>query len=269
MYLFHIKEKKKEYIRFIITSPQNNFFKEKYFSIGEWSKIENNFLDIRKEINNKIQNNIFPKNEFKMLENEVRFFLSNKLEFFVYKTVIKIFWDANIFIPFEIMKDFNVVNIINSNYKKSQRKNKFVLIYSEEAQNSRMEVYKILELLKKKSISIEYFDEKNFFDYKSNSCDSSVIHISTHGRVNDEAGEIFVGGQWIRNIDFKLNSLLVFLNSCETGLYVEGIIKNLIDNGVNYTIFLVCFLDYLWLFNFYPFIFSFRDKNSIKNLLVI
>lgn len=237
MYLVHIKEKDNQYIRFIISSYEKNFFKEKYFSITEWNKIEKIFLEIRSQINTKIRNNIFPKNDFKMLENETKFFVNNKLELPVEKTFLKVIWDGNIFIPFEIIRDFNVINMIDSNYKQYKNKNRIILIYSDEAGNSRFEVYKLAEFFKKrKEYSLTYFDEKTFSFHKSEICESDLIHISTHGKAFDKNGLISIGKEWIKSFDFKLNANLLFLDCCEAGLYSNGIVKNSIDSGVKYLI---------------------------------
>lgn len=237
MYLIHIKEKNNQYIRFIVSSFEKNFFKEKYFSIDEWNEIEKIFLEIRNQINTKIRNNIFPKNDFKMLENETKYFLNSKLELPIEKTFLKIIWNGNIFIPFEIIREFNVTNMIDSSYKQYKNKNKITLVYSDEAGNSRLEAYKLAESLKKrKEYSLTYFDEKAFSFHKSEICESDLIHISTHGKALDKNGSISLGGEWIKSFDFKLNATLLFLNCCEAGLYPDGIVKNSVDNGVKYLI---------------------------------
>ncbi len=237
MYIVHIKEKENQYIRFIISSYEKNFFKEKYFPITEWNEIEKIFLEIRSQINTKIRNNIFPKNDFKMLENEVKFFVNSKLELPVEKTFLKVIWNGNIFIPFEIIREFNVINMIDSSYKQYKNKNKITLIYSDEAGNSRFEVYKLAELFKKrKEFSLTYFDEKSFSFHKSEICESALVHISTHGKAVDRNCLINIGGEWIKSFDFKLNANFLFLNCCEAGLYPNGVVKNSIDSGVKYLI---------------------------------
>ncbi|MCX7821138.1 MAG: hypothetical protein N2258_05620 [Brevinematales bacterium] len=237
MYLLHIKEKEGQYLRFIICSEEKSYFRERYIAFEGWEKIEKRFLEIVKNINKKIQVNIFPKSEFQNLENEVRFFIINHLDLVIEKTRLKVIWEANIFLPFEVIKEFSVINMIYSSYKQDREKNKFTLIYSDEVENSRFEVYKIAEILRReKKLTIEYFKEKEFLSFKSDICRANYIHISTHGKMEDKTGKIFIGGKWTSSLDLKLNCWFLFFNSCEVGLYPYGIIKDSILNGTKYLI---------------------------------
>ncbi len=237
MALLHIKEKTDQYIRFILSIEENEFFKEKYFDLSEWKDIEKVFTDLREDINKKVQHNIFPTNEIKTLANEVKYFLSKHLFFSSIKDKkkLKVIWNSNIFLPFEL-SGLNVLNIIYTKSLNISNKNKISLVYLDENENSMKEIYNISSLMKNKSYAVEYFSANNFSCYKVNITDSNLIHISTHGKIEEKKGKILIDSKWLDDLKLKINANLIFLNSCEVGCYPEGIIKNLLENGTKYLI---------------------------------
>ena len=241
--LIHVKSKEENYLRFILTDNNKAIFLEKYIDWSKWQNIQNEIIQLKREINTNIEKGNYPKNEFKILSNFIANFFVNNLTTLENKKVFVI-WESDLFFPFELANGVtNVINIIKtkgafSNVKFSKKK--FSFVYSEEIKGAGNEVFALSKIVenrfKNQNLSVEVLSEKFFDSYNLQIGFSNFIYFSSHGRQNNGKGEIKIGEKWIDSLSQSFSYEVAFLNCCEVGEKSSGLICNLLSSGTKMVI---------------------------------
>jgi len=245
--LLNIKEKENSYLRLIYNNPSKEFFIESYIKWNEWLPISQELEHLKTEINLCIKNNQMQNinEKFDCIKNILnRILIQAEIPIPPLTKEISlsriniIFSNRSVFFPIELIENLLVqykIPVFREKHGEKKRVRKISFIYSEELLHSFDEVKKITTSFEK-DIKIEIFQDKNYKDYKHNLRSSDIIHFTGHGKAENNYGTIIMDNESIDHLYHIQNPLLIFLNSCHSGLFTEGIVKNLINNNTCFVI---------------------------------
>ncbi len=240
----NIKARQDSYIRFIYSHIPEKIFIESYMQWPDWIKLQNEFLMLRNEIDICIKNQARIEDKISVLQ-ELIDKLFKKINIPLTKkdlknnecSLIDIYWNGKgVFIPFEALDKILVRYLIPADHKRhSAEAGNMTIIYSKKIKNSASEINELKKLMDKR-FNVETYSDNNYQDYKYNLRNSHLLHFCGHGEIQDQKGMLNINNALTDQIPNTDNLHLAFLNCCLTGLYSEGVISNLIENGSEYVI---------------------------------
>lgn len=238
-----VRVKKGQYLRLTRLDPLQNTLEERYISWNDWESTERELVQGVTEVNRafKHQDHREVKEAQSYLGERIcRLFRTMDLNFnFTMRAnLLDVFWqDNSLLLPLECaFQDTLIVNrLVSRHSRPMMERNNTVFLYSGQLEATNLEVAELAGLLPPHWTYLTIAEEHSG-SYLLELQSAGIIHFAGHGKCTDNQGSIIINGVPQTLWPSAAGARGLFLNCCSAGLYPNGIIGSLIEQGVSWAI---------------------------------